>query len=81
MSGYDKLWALVLCLGRLLTSKIHNNFNLQKQITNFFYNPPNYYLPILESFEPPYTSPNLVQNLLSDWLWAPLLFNLSKWVT
>jgi hypothetical protein len=35
-------------------------------------NPHDSYL-LIQEFAPPYVSPNLAQNLLSDQLWAPLL--------
>ena len=38
MSNYDKLRTLVIHLNRLLTSKIHSNFNLGYKITENFAN-------------------------------------------
>ena len=35
--------------------------------------PLDFYLPARESCGPPYTSPDLAHNLLSDRLWVPLL--------
>ena len=34
---------------------------------------PNFYLPTQEEIALPYTSPYVVQNILIDWLWVPLL--------
>ena len=53
---------------QLLTSKIHSDFNLKNKIIIFtlsiFLNG--------DFFAPSYTSPDLIQNLLSDrlWVWA-----------
>ena len=64
---------LVICLGQLLASKFHTNFILRSKITKKkICNPPYFYLPTWKIFAPPYTSPKLAQNLLSDRLWAPL---------
>ena len=37
-------------------------------------NPPHFYLPTWEIFAPPYTSPDLAQNLISDRSWASPLY-------
>jgi hypothetical protein len=58
---------------QLLVSKIHSDFNLRKKSMNLFCNPLSFYLPTRNTFALPYTSPYLAQNLLSDWLWDPLL--------
>ena len=72
MNGYGKLETLVMCLSQLLALKIHNN--LRNKITKEICNPPYVYLPTLENFTPPYTSPDVAQTSLSDWFWAPLLY-------
>ena len=36
--------------------------------------PRDFYLPTWEEFAPPSNSQDLAQNLLSDWLWALLLY-------
>ena len=33
MSGYGKLYTLIICSDQLLASKFHNNFKLRKKIT------------------------------------------------
>jgi hypothetical protein len=47
--------------------KIHNNFKSKHIITGKSSNPHDFYLPTGGKFAPPYTSPNLTQNLSSDW--------------
>jgi hypothetical protein len=47
-----------------LTSKIHNNFNLTKEIDQLICS---------GEILPPYTSQDLTQNLSSDRSWAPLV--------
>ena len=45
-------------------------FQFRKKIPNGFYSPPNFGLPTQEKITPPYTSPDLAQNLKSDRLRA-----------
>ena len=54
--------------------KIHSNFKIRNKITEIFAILLIFYFPTRENFAPPYTSPNMAQNLLSDWLCAPLLY-------
>ena len=61
--------------GQLLVSKIHSNFNVRNTIYS-----PHINLTTQEKFTPLYTSLDLSQNLLSDQLWTPLLYNESKQV-
>ena len=68
MSGLNKRLRQTLDITNIvrtnfLTSKIHNNFNVRKQITNFFCSPPYFYLPTRDKFAPPFTSQDLAQNL------------------
>ena len=42
----------------------HSNFNVRNKIINR--NPLDFYRPTWEYFAPPYTSPDVVQNILSD---------------
>ena len=60
--------------GQVSPSKFYNNSNLRNKHTQKNYNPPHFYLPTREKFAPPYISPDLAQNLLSDRSWAPLLY-------
>ena len=64
-----------MCLGQLLALKIHNIFKF-KESRHQICSPLDFNLPAWEKFAPPYTSLDLVQNLLSDsiWLWMPLLY-------
>jgi hypothetical protein len=57
MSGYDKLWTLAICLGQLLASKIHGNFNLRNKITVKNNIPHDFRLPSWEKITPSHTSP------------------------
>jgi hypothetical protein len=50
---------------------MHINFDLRNEITEKLAILFDFYIPTREKFEPPYTSPDLVQNLLSDQLWVP----------
>ena len=73
MSGYGRLATLVICSGQLLALNSHNNFNSRNKITNI-----NVVILVSiflhgKEIAPPYTSSYLIQNILSDWLWAPLL--------
>lgn len=64
---------LVICLGQLSASKLHNDLNLKESNCHNFCGPPDFYLPTWENVTPPYTSLNLAHNLLSGRLWGPLL--------
>jgi hypothetical protein len=64
---------MVICLGQLLASKIHNRFNLRNQITIENHSPLDFYLTAHVESTPPYTTPNLARNFLSDQLRIPLL--------
>jgi len=44
------------------------NFNLKNKNTKKYYSPLDFYLPKRVHFAPLYTSPDVVQNLLSNWL-------------
>ena len=66
MNGYGKLYTLVICSGQLLASKIHSIFIVRNKIAEFFCNPHDSYLPPREKIALPYTSPELVHNLLND---------------
>ena len=63
---------LIIC--QLLTSTFHIIFNLRNTITQKNCSPPNFYLPTPKFFTPPYTSPDLTRDPLSDQSWAPLLY-------
>ena len=63
MSGYGRLQTLVICF--LASNNRNNYWN--------FYSPHEFFLPTWEKVAPPYNYADLVQNLLSDWLWALLL--------
>ena len=73
MNGYDKLQTLIICLDQLLASKIHKKIKFRKKITiksailliSIFLD--------REKVTPHYTFLDLAENILSDWLWAPLL--------
>ena len=81
MSDYGKLYTLVICSSQLLTSRVYIFFNLRNKLTNFiFCNSPDFYFLTQGEFAPPYASLDLVQNLLSDWLWVPLLHMGLKWL-
>lgn len=70
----EQLWQ-ILDIGKVSRPtfgfKSHNNFNVRNENTKKNCNFPNFYLPTHVRFAPPYTYPELVQNLLSDRLWAP----------
>jgi hypothetical protein len=60
---------------------VRANFWLQKftiisteGIQLSFVNPPDFYLLTWGKIALPYTSLDVEQNLLSDWLWAPLFY-------
>ena len=56
-----------------LAANIHSNVNLGKKITIFFAIVMMPIFLLMNKIAPPYTSPYLAQNHLSDWLWVPLL--------
>ena len=68
MGGYGRLETLVICLGQILPSKFHNNFNLRNKITKKICHPLDFYVLTHERFASPYTSQNAVPNPLIDWV-------------
>jgi hypothetical protein len=70
MSGYDtgSMFGPTFWLQKFTMFPIQR-INCQKNCS-----PTNLYLPTWEKVALPYTSPNMAQNLLSDWLWAHILY-------
>ena len=70
---------IVMCLGQLLTSKIHSNFKLRNEIINKICNP-HVSIFLHNKIAPSYVSPYLAHDLSSDWLWVPLLYLSGMWI-
>ena len=72
MSGLnERLWWTLdtgNMFGPTVGFKIHTNFNLKNKMIKICTILMIFYLPTWGSSAPPYTSPNLAQNLLSDQL-------------
>ena len=64
---------LVVYLGQLLGFKTSQYFQFKELIYWKFCNPLDFHLPTWQKFALLYISPNLIEKLLSDWVWVPLL--------